>query len=104
MRFEVKAWRASDDVVALLFDADDESDAKKQAHVQGYTVLAVRAMQSWSFWRRSFSQVFSLMLFSQELLALLDAGLTIVDGIETLAEKEARPEAKKVMQQIVASL
>ena len=32
------------------------------------------------------------MLFSQELLALLDAGLTLVEALETLAEKEQRPK------------
>jgi hypothetical protein len=33
----------------------------------------------------------SLVLFSQELLALLNAGLGIVEGLEALLEKEANP-------------
>ena len=104
MRFEVKAWRAADNGVALSLDAVDENDARNQVVAQGYSVLVVRAKQTWTGWRRSMRQKFPVNLFSQELLALLDAGLTIVDAIETLAEKEGRPEARKLLQQIVALL
>jgi type II secretory pathway component PulF len=34
---------------------------------------------------------FPLLLFSQELLSLLNSGISIVEAIETLAEKEQRP-------------
>ena len=104
MRFEVKAWRASDNVVALHLDAVDEDDARNQARAQGYRVLVVRTRESWAGWRQTFRRTFPLTLFSQELLALLDAGLTIVDAIETLTEKEHRPEARQVLQQIVTLL
>jgi general secretion pathway protein F len=104
MRFEVKAWHPLDNVTALLLDAVDEGDARGQAQAQGYTVLAIRATQSWMAWRGSFRATFPLTLFSQELLALLDAGLTIVDALEALAEKESRTEARKILEQIVALL
>jgi general secretion pathway protein F len=45
-----------------------------------------------------------LLLFSQELLALMKAGLPVVEGVETLAEKESRPESRQILQQIVAQL
>lgn len=103
MHFEVKALRA-DDVVALVFDAADEGDAKAQAAAQGYTVLAVKAKQSWQAWTRRRRAHFPLILFSQELLALMNAGLTVVDAVETLAEKETRPDARKTLRQIIADL
>jgi general secretion pathway protein F len=103
MHFEVKALRA-DGVIALVLDAADEADARAQAAAQGYTVLAVRARQSWQAWTRWRRARFPLILFSQELLALLDAGLTIVDAVETLAEKETRAEARKTLRQIIADL
>ena len=103
MHFEVKALRA-DDVVALVLDAADEGDAKARAIAQGYTVLAVRAKQSWHAWTRRRRFHFPLILFSQELLALMNAGLTVVDAVETLAEKETRPEARRTLQQIIAAL
>src|SRR5512140_2964768 len=104
MQFEVKAVRIPDSVVALMLDAVDESDAKAQAGAQGYSVLTVKAKRSWQARigpRRGHGP---RMLFSQELLALMNAGLTVVDAVETLAEKEARPESKSVLQQIVAQL
>lgn len=103
MRFEVKALRA-DEVVALVLDAADEGDAKAQAVAQGYAVLAVRAKQSWQAWTRRRRAHFPLILFSQELLALMSAGLTVVDAVETLAEKETRPGARKLLRQIIADL
>ncbi len=103
MHYEVKALRA-DSVVALVLDAADESDAKAQAAAKGYTVLAVRAQQSWQAWTGRRRARFPLILFSQELLALLNAGLTVVDAVETLAEKETRPEARKTLRQIITDL
>ena len=103
MNFEVKALRA-DAVVALVLDAADEGDAKAQAVAQGYTVLAVRAKQSWRAWTRRGRAHFPLILFSQELLALMNAGLTVVEAVETLAEKETRPEARKTLRQIIRDL
>lgn len=103
MHFEVKALR-TESVVALVLDAADEDDARTQASAQGYTVLAVRAKQSWQAWTLRRRAHFPLVLFSQELLALLNAGLTVVDAIETLAEKESRPDARQVLRQIIADL
>jgi len=104
MQFEIKALRLSDSVVALVLDAVDESDAKAQAVAQGYTVLTVKAKQSFKALIKPRRVNFPLMLFSQELLALMSAGLTIVDAVETLAEKEVRPETRSVLQQIVSQL
>ena len=104
MQFEIKAVRVPDSVIALILDAVDENDAKTQAGAQGYTVLTVKAKHSWRGWVRPRRGHFPLMLFSQELLALMNAGLTVVDAVETLAEKEARPESKSILQQIVAQL
>lgn len=104
MQFELKAVRAPGSVVALIVDAIDERDAKAQAGAQGYAVLTVRARQSLRAWIRPRRIQFPLLLFSQELLALMNAGLTVVEGVEALAEKEARPDSRQVLQQIVAQL
>lgn len=104
MQFEIKAVRVPDSVVALRLDAVDENDAKAQAGAQGYTVLTVKARQSWHGRFKRSGGHFPLMLFSQELLALMNAGLTVVDAVETLAEKEARPESRAVLQQLVVQL
>lgn len=104
MRYEVKALRGSEGPTALMLDAPDAGDASAQAVAQGYTVIAIKAKQSWRVWHQPRKADFPLVLFSQELLALLDAGLALVESLETLAEKEQRPEIKKTLTQIVAWL
>ena len=104
MQFEVKALRPPDAIVALRLEAADLGDARAQAGAQGYAVLAIRARQSWRSWLAPRRGHFQLALFSQELLALIDAGLTLTDAVETLAEKEERAESAKLLKQIVVHL
>ena len=103
MLFEVKALEG--DIVSLLsIEAMSESDAAAVAKNQGYVVLSVK------FGGAPFDRLmkarskFPLVLFSQELLALLDAGLSLVEALEALAEKERHLDAKKVLDAIVARL
>jgi general secretion pathway protein F len=104
MRYEVKALRGEAELTALLLDAADAADAASQALAQGYTVIGVRAKAAWPTWRRQRAGHFPLVLFSQELLALLQAGLALVEALETLSEKEQRPEVKQTLTQIIARL
>jgi general secretion pathway protein F len=104
MRFEIRAFKASEGVVALSLDAADEAAARAQARTRGLTVLSAR--------RRGIGvrgiglpgQRFPLLLFSQELLALLGAGISLVEVLETMAEKETRAETRKVMARLTDSL
>jgi general secretion pathway protein F len=104
MRYEIKALRGNGGLTALVLDAVDTGDATAQAVAQGYTVIAIKAKQSLIVWNKPRKTKFPLVLFSQELLALLDAGLALVEALETLAEKELRPEIKKTLKQIVEYL
>ena len=104
MQFRAKALRDPSSVEALVLDALDESDALAQLRARGYTVLALKAVRSLRPWPKSKRNTFPLTLFSQELLALLDAGLTVVDAFETLLEKEARPDNANVMRQVLGSM
>jgi general secretion pathway protein F len=100
MRFEVKAVAAGGSIVRLGVDALDPEDAAAQAAARGYRVLALR--RPWTWTRRGAH--LPLVLFCQELLALLDAGLALVEAFDTLAEKEERPEARRVLALVVARL
>jgi general secretion pathway protein F len=104
MHYEVKAMRGNEGLKAMQMDAVDVHDATVQASAQGYTVIAIKARQAWPSWSGWRGAEFPLILFSQELLALLDAGLSLVESLETLAEKEDRPEIKQTLTQIIASL
>lgn len=104
MRYELKALSENAEILILTLEAADEAEAINQTKSQGYAILAVRRKRSWSGWLANRRMRFSLTLFTQELLALLDAGLALVEAIETLAEKEEHPETQKVFGQIIASL
>lgn len=102
MKYDLKVVRGQD-ISWLGLDAHDRMEAELQATAQGYTVLAVRGANDWSsiFKRKT---KFNLILFSQELLALLDSGLSLMEAMEALAEKEARPETRKVLNRMMQSL
>lgn len=104
MRFEVKALHGSDELTAFALEAADAGDAASQARDRGFTVIAVRPVAAWPVWRKSGAGKFPLLLFSQELLALLEAGLSLVEALETLAEKELQPAMRATLSQILASL
>jgi general secretion pathway protein F len=103
VEFVVKAFRPPQAVVALQLEAADEADARAQASAKGYAVLGIRAKGGLRA-RLAGRHRFPLVLFSVELLALVDAGLTLTDALETLAEKEERADNGAVLRQIVAQL
>jgi general secretion pathway protein F len=101
MLFEVSALGA-DARVRLKVDAADARDAAEQARLQGLTVLDVRpAGRGAGLAGRG---RFPLGLFSRELHALLGSGLSLVEALQTLAEKESRPETRKVLDGVLARL
>ena len=104
MQYEVKVLRGNEGLMAILLEAADALDAAAQAKAQGYTVIATRVKQRWSEllpWQR---HRFPLLMFSQELVALLEAGLSLVEALEALTEKEAQPQIRKTLTQIITAL
>jgi len=98
MRFELRAITHDGRLESVDCQALDAQSARAQAESRGYTVLEVRA-------RRSLvarSGRFPVQLFSQELLVLLAAGLTLVEALETLAQKEKRAEWRAVLAAVLA--
>lgn len=102
MLFEVRALGA-DQRINLRLEAADSVDAADQARLQGLTVLDVRPAGRLGF---TFSRRvrFPLSLFSRELLALLNSGLTLVEALQTLEEKEAKPETRKILAGVLKHL
>jgi general secretion pathway protein F len=103
MLFEIRALGANQRV-NLRLEAADPADAADQARVQGLTVLDVRPagrLGFLSFFRRP---RFSLSLFSRELLALLNSGLSLVEALQTLEDKESKPETRKILASVLTHL
>jgi len=103
MRYQLKAIAQDGQVESLDLQALDEPSARLQAEGRGYTVLAVRRrpalLEGWRSGER-----FPVVLFSQQLLVLIGAGLPLVDAIETLAETERRDDFRAALEQIAGSL
>ncbi len=104
MQYEVKALRSNEGLTTLLLDAADATDAEGQVRAQGYTVISIKAKQGWAQLSLTRNVKFPLVLFSQELVALLQAGLSLVEALETLAEKEEQHYVKQTLQQIISTL
>ena len=104
MRFRIKAMKAGEGVVSLAFDARDERDAQAQAVGQGYAVLSVRGASPFSLPGLGRRVRFPLLLFTQELLALLQSGISLVEALETLNEKESRAETRAVLRGLLDQL
>lgn len=104
MRYELKAIKESGAVTALTLEAGTDAEAILRAEGMGYTVLTVRVAAPLGRLRFSRPNGFPLVLFTQELLALLGAGLPLLESVQTLAEKEHRPEARKVLDRIIRLL
>ncbi len=90
----------------LTLEAHDADDARRLAESRGLAVVSVKAQG----WRGQGAGLFStrarfpLQHFNQSLLLLLRAGLSIVEAVETLADRESRSDARRVMQQLHAQL
>ena len=103
MRFALKTIRPDGQVELIEVQARDSAAAEQQAKERGYTVLAVRPRNPiFGLWRGA--DRFPVMLFSQELRVLLEAGLPMVEAIDTLAEKESHPENRAVFEHVSRTL
>ena len=111
MKFELKVAQGAD-IRSLALEASSALQARALAEAQGFSVLAVRgagfslrALFSANLAGAKLGQSkFNVMLFSQELLALLESGLSLVEAIEALAEKEQQTESKLILNQVKAAL
>ncbi|MGG1945572.1 type II secretion system F family protein [Trinickia sp. NRRL B-1857] len=103
MQFEVRALSAENRIVSILIDASDEADARRQVEARG--LLATRVAPQRSLRRPAASRGrFSLVLFSQELLALLTAGLSLVEGIDALLERERGVRLRAILERLLTGL
>jgi len=99
MQYEVRALSPDSMVEQLSINALDEADARRQVEARGLFVSTIK--------RRGGARAtggISLVLFSQELLALLSAGLGVVEALEALLEKEANPALANVLGRLLAGL
>jgi general secretion pathway protein F len=106
MQFNVRALSHDHLVTQLTLDATDEADVRRQIEARGlYPASIAPARRSLPAMRPGGSgRRISLTLFSQELLALLNAGLSIVEGLEALIEKESGGASRDMLARLLQAL
>ncbi len=101
MNFQVLALDARQQVVSLRLAAANATLAAEQARQQGLTLISLES-QGLRLPRRAAR--FPATLFSMELMSLLEAGLNLVEALQTLAEKEAHGERQEVLSGMLAAI
>jgi len=106
MRYLVQAVRGGNELATLQVEAPDEASLAAHADLRGWTVLAVTPQQFGLSNLLSFKPgaKFPVLLFSRELLALLKAGLSLIEVIDTLVEKEHHPANRNLLEALRISL
>ena len=102
MLYEVRALSADNRMSTLVLEAQDEGAARAAAGERSLRALAVRPAPRGAA-RRS-RAAFPVVLFSQELLALLEAGLTIVESLESLSERSTPGVSRDVAAALAHAL
>ena len=101
MRFNVLAVDARQQVVALSLEAASEALAAAEARNRGLNVISLERKGLQLPARKT---RFPATLFSMELLSLLEAGLNLVEALQTLAEKEGGGERAEVLSTILGAI
>lgn len=105
MQFTVRALDARQQVHSLVLEALDEADARRQAAAQSLTPLTIRERGgAGGFTRPGGRGGFSLLLFAQELHALMVAGLSVIEALDALMEKDPHPERRAVLARLATQL
>jgi general secretion pathway protein F len=89
---------------SLEFSDTSESEAVRRVVARGLRVLAIDSATPSASGISSGSAVFPVILFSQELLALLDAGLNLTEALSTLHAKERAAPVRAVLGEVLTAL
>lgn len=105
MRYDVRALSGDHLMLRLTIDAYDEADARKQVEARGLFAASISPVKhAWLAAGSRPKSRLSLVLFSQELLALLTAGLSIVEALEALLEKEGNDTTRTILNRLLTGL
>jgi len=102
VEFRIKALDASASVVSCVIDAVDEADARRQLALRELKIISLEPVRRL---RRLFqAPQLQIAVFSQQLVSLLEAGLSLVEALEALAQKESNAGTKHTLDRILARL
>ena len=88
----------------LTLDAADEADARQQVARMGFRISTIKVERFRLDLGLGAKSTFSLVLFLQELLALLRAGLGIVEALDALSDKATEAQTKAVLARVLTAV
>jgi general secretion pathway protein F len=102
LEFRVKALDAGSSVVSQVIDAVDEADARRQVALKDLKLISLEPVRRF---RRLFQAPhLQVAVFSQQLVSLLEAGLSLVEALEALAQKESSSSTQHILDRILTRL
>ncbi len=102
VQFVVRVLTPENRLETLAVEGIDASQARRSVEARGLKAIAVEQSAVRSAGAGSAS--FSLLEFSMELVALLEAGLTIVEALEGLLEKESSANTRNLYERLLQRL
>jgi general secretion pathway protein F len=102
MDFRIKALNGTLGVTSEVMSAVDEAEARRQMELRGLRVISLTPLRSVRLFHKPAH--LHLAVFSQQLVALLDAGLSLVESLEALAERESSSGAHQILHRVLARL
>jgi general secretion pathway protein F len=102
VEFRAKVLDGSSGVTACLIDAVNEADARRQIALRNLRVISLEPARRLR--RLMQSPQLPLAVFSQQLVSLLDAGLSLVEALEALAQKESSAGTQRILERILQRL
>lgn len=103
MHFQIQAYRHPEGIIALSLEAASLDEARSLTRQQGLDVVSIRQGLAWRGLQRK-DRAFDLLLFSQELRSLLDAGLSLTEALGALIRKETSAAKRHLIEEITRHL
>lgn len=103
MRFEVTAYRHGEGVTFLQVEAGSADEAGSMVLRQGLELVSVREIGRWNLFHRK-EPPFDLLLFSQKLRSLLDAGLSLIESLGALSRNEPAGASRRLLDALIRRL
>jgi len=102
MEYRVKALDGGRSVVSRILDAVDEGDARRKLELQDLRIISLAPIRRLGLLRRQ--PQLQLAVFTQQLVSLLDAGLSLVEALEALAERAGTLGTHSVLDRVLTRL
>ena len=102
MQYLVRALDSQQQLHTLALDALDDADARTQTLTQHLTPITIARSTGAALGQPR--GAFRLLLFVQELQALLAAGLSVIESLDTLVEKDPVPARRAVLARLALHL